>query len=78
MVSKTEDGNEFGLMNTGYSANELILAIGNGTDFDAIDRAIKNVSNKAMKNYYLSTTIKCNMDFQKFPFDDHTCDLEVS
>ena len=32
----------------------------------------------AIKKFHLSTTIKCDMDFQNFPFDEHICNLEVS
>ena len=28
--------------------------------------------------FYLSTIVKCDMDLQDFPFDDHVCQLEVS
>ena len=31
-----------------------------------------------IKKFYLSTTVKCDMDFQTFPFDRHVCNLEVS
>ena len=30
------------------------------------------------KTFPLLTTVKCEMDFQKFPFDNHTCNIEVS
>ena len=30
------------------------------------------------KNVQLTTKIRCEMDFQTFPFDDHACNLEVS
>ena len=30
------------------------------------------------KTFQLSVTVKCEMDFQKFPFDEHVCNLEVS
>ena len=43
-----------------------------------IDKVLEEVSNRAMKKFYLSTTIKCDMDFQNFPFDEHVCNLEVS
>ena len=33
---------------------------------------------EAMKKFSLSTKIKCDMDFQNFPFDEHICYLEVS
>ena len=29
-------------------------------------------------SFYLHTTVKCEMDFQKFPFDKHNCYIEVS
>ena len=29
-------------------------------------------------SYYLTTTVKCEMDYQSFPFDEHVCDLMVS
>ena len=29
-------------------------------------------------SYYLMTTVKCEMDYQTFPFDDHVCNLTVS
>ena len=32
----------------------------------------------ARKKFHLSATIKCNLDFQNFPFDEHICYLEVS
>ena len=31
-----------------------------------------------MKSYYLITTVRCEMNFQTFPFDSHTCNIEVS
>ena len=31
----------------------------------------------ACKRFILSTTVKCEMDFKKFPFDKHVCNLEV-
>ena len=31
-----------------------------------------------MKSYYLITTVRCELDFQTFPFDNHTCNIEVS
>ena len=30
------------------------------------------------KTFSLITTVKCKMDFQNFPFDSHTCNIEVS
>ena len=30
------------------------------------------------KTLMLSTTFKCDMDFQNFPFDKHICNVEVS
>ena len=30
------------------------------------------------KTFQLSVTVKCEMDFQEFPFDEHVCNLEVS
>ena len=30
------------------------------------------------RQYYLSTSVTCEMDFQNFPFDKHDCNLEVS
>lgn len=33
--------------------------------------------NYGFKAYQLSATVKCEMDFQKFPFDEHVCNLEV-
>ena len=30
------------------------------------------------KTFKLSTTVKCDMVFQNFPFDDHVCEIEVS
>ena len=32
----------------------------------------------AVKKFYLSTTVKCDMNFQTFPFDKHVCKIEVS
>ena len=29
-------------------------------------------------SYYLTTTVKCEMDYQSFPFDKHICDIMVS
>ena len=29
-------------------------------------------------SYYLMTTVKCEMDYQTFPFDHHVCNLMVS
>ena len=29
-------------------------------------------------SYYLTTTVKCEMDYQSFPFDEHVCDVMVS
>ena len=39
----------------------------------------KAIDNGAMasKNYIFNTLVKCEMDFQTFPFDQHTCNLEV-
>ena len=34
--------------------------------------------NWGMKTFYLVTTVKCDMGFQDFPFDDHVCEIEVS
>ena len=34
--------------------------------------------NKGIKSFLLSAMVKCEMDFQKFPFDEHVCNLEVS
>ena len=31
-----------------------------------------------INTFYLSTIVKCDMDLQDFPFDDHVCQLEVS
>ena len=33
---------------------------------------------EAIKMFHLSTTVNCEMDFLTFPFDEHTCDIEVS
>ena len=30
------------------------------------------------KTFSLLTTVKCDMDFQTFPFDNHTCNIEES
>ena len=30
------------------------------------------------KNVQLTTKVRCEMDFQTFPFDKHVCNLEVS
>ena len=30
------------------------------------------------KNVQLTTKVRCEMDFQTFPFDKHGCNLEVS
>ena len=94
MVSKTVEDEEFGLTNMNYSATELIekntynFSITKyiqkyGDYLDASDFINKNgimedVQNGARKNFYISTTIKCNMNFQYFPFDEHICNLEVS
>ena len=32
----------------------------------------------AYNEFYLTTTMNCEMDFQTFPFDKHTCEIEVS
>ena len=32
----------------------------------------------AYKKFYLSTTVRCEMDSQTFPFDKHVCKIEVS
>ena len=37
-----------------------------------------NTQIHAMKKFHLSAIIKCDMDFQHFPFDEHICFLEVS
>ena len=42
------------------------------------DFAFWNERIEGMKKYYLSAAIKCDMDFQNFPFDEHICHLEVS
>ena len=34
--------------------------------------------NSLVKTFYLLTTVKCEMNFQTFPFDNHTCNIEVS
>ena len=39
---------------------------------------IKWCSKNLEKTFPLLTTVKCEMDFQKFPFDNHTCNIEVS
>ena len=31
----------------------------------------------ASKIFILNTLVKCEMDFQNFPFDQNTCNLEV-
>ena len=31
-----------------------------------------------VKTFFLHTTVKCEMDFQTFPFDNHTCNIEVN
>ena len=31
-----------------------------------------------MHFYYLSTTVRCELNFETFPFDNHTCNIEVS
>ena len=31
-----------------------------------------------VESYYLITTVRCELDFQTFPFDNHTCNIEVS
>ena len=33
---------------------------------------------KATKNIILNAVVKCEMEFQNFPFDKHVCKLEVS
>ena len=33
--------------------------------------------NSLVKTFYLLTTVKCEMNFQTFPFDNHTCNIEV-
>ena len=35
-------------------------------------------SPKATKIFILNTVVKCEMEFQNFPFDKHVCKLEVS
>ena len=32
----------------------------------------------AVKKFYMITTMKCDMDFHYYPFDEHVCILEVS
>ena len=32
----------------------------------------------AYQKFSLSTTVKCEMDYQKFPFDKHVCNIEVN
>ena len=32
----------------------------------------------AWKRFFLTTSVICDMDFQKFPFDKHNCTIEVS
>ena len=75
MFSKTKEGEEFALMNTGYSAVDLIQNYNSSTPIVTV---LEEVSNLAMKTFYLSTKIKCDMDFKNFPFDEHVCNLEVS
>ena len=40
-------------------------------------RGVKG-GNWGFKTFQLSVMVKCVMDFQKFPFDEHVCNLEVS
>ena len=35
-------------------------------------------SKNLVKTFSLLTTVKCDMDFQTFPFDNHTCNIEES
>ena len=35
-------------------------------------------SSSAKMKFFLTTTVKCSMNFQMFPFDSHICKLEVS
>ena len=42
-----------------------------------VGRYLVKESNFRWKAYQLSAIIKCEMDFQKFPFDEHVCNLEV-
>ena len=71
-----ENNNNFGL-----SIPEYIQKYGNNIDassFFDVNEVMEDVQNGARKNFYISTTIKCNMNFQYFPFDEHICNLEVS
>ena len=31
-----------------------------------------------VESYYQITTVRCELNFQTFPFDNHTCNIEVS
>ena len=35
-------------------------------------------SSSARMEFSLTTTVKCSMNFETFPFDSHICKLEVS
>ena len=94
MISKNVEDEEFGLTNlfysateliekhtSGYSITEFIQKYGNENDtssFLDVNEVMEDVINGARKSFYISTTIKCEMNFQYFPFDEHICNLEVS
>ena len=54
---------------------EFILKKKSDSEYNSI-YAIDNGA-IASKNYIFSTLVKCEMDFQIFPFDQHTCKIEV-
>ena len=42
------------------------------------EECMKKGGVRGTKNVQLTTKIRCEMDFQTFPFDKHICNLEVS
>ena len=71
MVSATHEGNTVGLYFDEGFINNMKLDL---------DKPI--MSNEtwlmAFQSFSLSTTVKCEMDYQKFPFDKHVCNIEVN
>ena len=83
MVSKTVEDEEFGFFSKGYTISELIQKFKSYSNVSTSWRELtahvmEDVKNHGKKRFDLSTMIKCDMDFQKFPFDKHICNLEVS
>ena len=69
MVSMSMQGQQFVLL-----GGHEIFPFNTGT----IDDQQSTELLLASKRFYLSSTVNCEMNFQTFPFDEHTCRIEVS